>query len=240
MTGIGGIGAYQATSALTGIARYRETATKTETAALSTGGVATPTDQTDISPAGKVLEKAARDNPAASDPFRAYRDENGNISMKEIMKIEALPPKLRTAAKLTAEAKSLNKDINAAQKEVPPDQKKIDGLQAELAGTMAKLTEELKKLGLLDKMGEDGVTVDDIVSGGIGKLSDLAKEYGIADDETETAAKVAKKSKNGENSMSTAITTGFAAALASLSGLLGGASNSNTTDGKNTTVSTLR
>jgi len=52
MTGIGGIGAYQATSALTGIARYRQAATQTETAALSTSGVTTPTDQTDISSAG--------------------------------------------------------------------------------------------------------------------------------------------------------------------------------------------
>jgi len=235
MTGIGGIGAYQATSALTGIARYRATATSTGSVASTSTGVVAPTDQTDISAAGQALAKAATDNPTASDPFRAYRDENGNISLKEIMKIEALPPKLRAAAKLTTEAKSLTKDINEAQKEIPPDQKKIDSLQAELAGTTAKLSEELKKLGLLDKMGTDGVTIDDLISGGIGKLSDLAKEYGIADDETETAT---KKEKDGENSMSTVVSTGFAAALASLSGLLG--KSSTTSDEKNGSVSTLR
>lgn len=230
MTGIGGIGAYQSASALTGIARYRSAASGTGAALSTATGLTAPTDQTDLSPAGEALAKAAGENPTASDPFRAYRDENGNISMKEIMKIEALPPKLRAAAKLTAEAKSLTKDLNSAQKETPPDQKKIESLQAELASTTQKLTEELSKLGMLGKMDENGISVDDIVSGGIGKLTELAKEYGITtENETETA-KVDKKKTGSDGSMSTMITTGFASALATLSGLLGKPSTSDVTN----------
>lgn len=196
MNGLSGIGAYRATAGIAGVARTSGVVDGMGTAAI-TGGVSDPVDRTEISATGRTLSETAAKNAGASDPFRAYRDESGNISLREIARINALPPRLRDAARLTAEAKSLTKDINAAEKAEPRDEKAIAGLRGELAGVRAELSAELEKLGLSKAMSDKGLSLDDVISGGIGEIGDLAKAAGGDDGtsgSTEAPAKAKKRS----------------------------------------------
>ena len=143
----------------------------------ATGPAATtpPQDPVTLSAAGDRLAKAAEERPGSSDPFRAYRDADGNISMPAIMEIEMLPPKLREAGKLVKEAASLQKEIAALQDTQSPDLEKIAALQAEYQSTLSKLQEELEKLGLTAEMSKRGMTIDDVVKGGLKGLTELAE-----------------------------------------------------------------
>lgn len=139
-----------------------------------TPSTTTPQDPVDVSDAGKVLSKAAEQRPNASDPFRAFKDKDGNISLQSIMEIEMLPPKLREAGKLIKEAQSLTKEISDMQEKGNADPEKLAALQAELQATMAALQKELDKLGLSEELEKRGMSLDQLVKSGLDGLKDLA------------------------------------------------------------------
>lgn len=130
-------------------------------------------DSVSLSPFAQALQTAATEKPAASDPFRAYRNADGQLSLEAAMEIEALPPALRKAGKLTKEAQSLRAEIGELSSIEPRDEKRIAGLQAEYQGTLSVLAEELKKLGLNDAMKDRDLTVEDVARSGIEGLKNL-------------------------------------------------------------------
>lgn len=133
-------------------------------------------DQVSISPLGAAMADAKAENPQASDPFRALRDENGNISMEAAMELNMLPPHLRKAGKLMREAVSLRREIGEMAQDPAADTEKLAALKAEYQSTMSALTDELDKLGLTDRMKKGEMTMDQLLDAGFGGLTRLAAE----------------------------------------------------------------
>lgn len=166
----------------------------------STGSVAPPPpppvatasgDTVSLSPQGETLQRAAGENPRASDPFRAYRDKNGNISLDAMLEIESLPPPLRKLGKLARETNSLRSEIADLSEAKPPDTAKIEALQTEYKESLKALDEELKKLGLRDKLAKSGASLEDFAAKGVAGVRWLASLDGpqdIADDSDTTSS----------------------------------------------------
>lgn len=164
--GTGAIASYRRGAALS-------MAAPTETPSPLTGG---RRDQVSISPLGAAMAEAKAENPQASDPFRALRDENGNISMEAAMELNMLPPHLRKAGKLMREAVSLRREIGEMAQDPAADTEKLAALKAEYQSTMSALTDELDKLGLTDRMKKGEMTMDQLLDAGFGGLTRLAAE----------------------------------------------------------------
>lgn len=112
-------------------------------------------------------------NKPPSDPFRAYRGEDGEISLEAMMQIEMLPPHMRKAGKLMREASSLRDEVNEMSKNPNADQEKLNALKQEYAGKLGELWEELEKLGLASKMKARDMSMDDLLNGGLEGLTAL-------------------------------------------------------------------
>lgn len=119
-----------------------------------------------------TTDSANKDKPP-SDPFRAYRDEDGEISLEAMMQIEMLPPHMRKAGKLMRESASLRDEINKMSENPNADQEKLNSLKQEYAGKLGELWEELEKLGLASKMKAKDMSMDDLLNGGLEGLTAL-------------------------------------------------------------------
>lgn len=124
---------------------------------------------------------AKRNSP--SDPFRAFRGADGEISLEAAMQLQMLPRHLRKAGELMREASSLRDEVNKMSEDPATDPEKLAERQAEYASTMGALWEELEKLGLTKKMGAADMSIDDLLDAGFNGL--------IALDEGEIPAKLA-------------------------------------------------
>lgn len=133
-------------------------------------------DRVSISPLGAAMAEAQAEKPTASDPFRALRDDNGNISLEAAMEINMLPPHLRKAGKLMREAVSLRREIGEMAKDPAADKEKLDALKAEYQSTLASLSDELDRLGLTDRMKKGEMTMDQLLDAGFGGLTRLAAD----------------------------------------------------------------
>ena len=157
-------------------------------AAASAGG----TDETDALQASSGTGAPKVNQP--SDPFRAYRDQNGAISLKAIMEIDALPPKLRELGKALKEAQSMKRELDGMKDSLPANQDKYDALNMEYQAKLADIEGMMEKLGLKDEMKKDGMSLDDLVQGGISTLKQLAK-IDSSDEDDDQAKGTADASK---------------------------------------------
>jgi hypothetical protein len=129
-----------------------------------------------------------------SDPFRAYRDKSGAISLTAIMEIDALPPKLRELGKALKEAQSMKREMDGMKDNLPAGQEKYDALNAEYQAKIADIQGLMDKLGLTDKMKKDGMSLDDLVKGGISALKHLATDSSSDVDQGDNTADGSKAS----------------------------------------------
>ncbi|NYZ11029.1 hypothetical protein HL658_00585 [Azospirillum sp. RWY-5-1] len=158
------------------VASYRRGAalSATQPAEVPSSPAGGPRDQVTISQLGAAMAGEKAENPKASDPFRALRDENGNISLEAAMELNMLPPHLRKAGKLMREAVSLRREIGELAKDPAADTEKLAALKAEYQSTLSALTDELDKLGLTDRMKKGEMTMDQLLDAGFGGLTRLA------------------------------------------------------------------
>lgn len=181
-------------------------ATANQTAASQTPDAQTPN-------ADPTTTASTSDAP--SDPFRAFRGADGEISLEAVMQIQMLPPHLRKAAELTREAASLRDEINAMAEDPAADAEKLAQLQQEYASTTDALWEELEKLGIAKKMNAADMTMDDLLDAGVKGLVALDQSEDpvkIADDADKTARMAGmteRKDAAADSPMSWALDRGF-------------------------------
>jgi hypothetical protein len=181
--------------------------------AVSSGkGFGVIEDKVDLSPQAKAMmaaqqkdktgqteeKQAEAEKAAPSDPFRAYRGENGEISMEAMMQLEMLPPHLRKAGKLMRESASLREEISGMEKDPAADAEKLDQLRREYAAAMGALWEELDKLGLTKKMKEQDMSMDDLLNAGLNGLTALDENGDPTQKIADDAHKVAKFATGSE------------------------------------------
>ncbi|WP_445681458.1 hypothetical protein [Radicibacter daui] len=150
---------------------------------ISLSGAASAAATDDTQSAQTISASGGLKVEQPSDPFRAYRDENGAISLKAIMEIDALPPKLRELGKALKEAQSMKRELDGMKDSLPANQDKYDSLNAEYQAKLADIEDMMDKLGLKDEMKKDGMSLDDLVQGGISGLKQLAKVDSSDDDD---------------------------------------------------------
>lgn len=208
----------------------RQSPSETGAAAPSARGFGVIEDMVTLSPQAQALLKSglapdARPsdaNPtttsksdAPSDPFRALRGADGEISLEAAMQIQMLPPHLRKAAALTREAASLRDEINALTEDPAANAEKLAQLRQEYASTTEALWEELEKLGLAKKMKAADMTMDDLLDAGVKGLTALDQREDpvkIADDADKTArvaGATERKAAAADSPMSWALDRGF-------------------------------
>ena len=199
---------HSVTAAKAATAAYRR-----QSPAESAGGTATATrgfgvieDTVTLSPQAQALLKsglpgapsntdaATADETAKptapSDPFRAYRGADGDISLEAMVQIQMLPRHLRKAGELMRETTSLRDEVNKTAENPAADPEKLAQLEQEYASAVGALWEELEKLGLAKKMGAADMSMDELLNAGLNGLValDEAEEPGkIADDADRTA-----------------------------------------------------
>lgn len=150
----------------------------------------------------KANDETAKPAPP-SDPFRAYRSADGDISLEAMMQLQMLPRHLRKAGELMRETTSLRDEVNKTAEDPAADPEKLAQLEQEYASAMGALWEELEKLGLAKKMGAADMSMDDLLNAGLNGLValDEAEEPGkIADDAERTARVKANRSDDAEQS----------------------------------------
>lgn len=190
----------QSVTAITAAAAYRRQAPAEAAAASSSRGFGVIEDVVTLSPQALALMKngaagatektepqATEENiakqTAPSDPFRAFRGNDGEISLEAAMQLQMLPRHLRKAGELMREASSLRDEVNKMSEDPATDPEKLAQRQTEYASTMSALWEELEKLGLGKKMGAADMSMDDLLDAGFKGL--------IALDEAETPTTLA-------------------------------------------------
>lgn len=190
----------QSISAVKAAAAYRRQAPGESAAAASPRGFGVIEDMVTLSPQALALlkngaagatektepqttEENVAKRSAPSDPFRAFRGADGEISLEAAMQLQMLPRHLRKAGELMREASSLRDEVNKMSEDPATDPEKLAERQAEYASAMGALWEELEKLGLAKKMGAADMSMDDLLNAGFNGL--------IALDEGETPTKLA-------------------------------------------------
>lgn len=179
----------QSITAVTAAAAYRRQA-PTEAAAAAPRGFGVIEDTVTLSPqalallkngaagaaektAPQATEENAAKRSAPSDPFRAFRGTDGEISLEAAMQLQMLPRHLRKAGELMREASSLREEVNKMSEDPATDPEKLAQLQTEYASATSALWEELEKLGLTKKMGAADMSMDDLLDAGFNGLTTL-------------------------------------------------------------------
>lgn len=181
---------------ITAIATYRSA--MTAAARLPTNANANPSavaDKVSISPTAQALMEETARRPDASDPLRAFRNANGQLTMDGVAEIQNLPARVRDAAKGMREVASLSKEINALEASPDADMTRLEQLRSEYVTARTKLSADLERAGLADKMAKAGLTIDQLLQSDTGvlvRLSSRAVSAMAAADSTGKTASVEK------------------------------------------------